>query len=136
MPTQTQQDTAILVTNRGDRDVALATSLLEKVGLQVLSGSRREALGLIQAAEQSDQPVQLVVIDDTAGSDAEIRELMDGLSAFDPRLRMLLLSGQDRIETATVPERNVRCLVKKPFRRAAFLGSVLKALREPMVRTA
>jgi|GEM_PF-2634122 len=130
-----EENTVVLVTDRGDRDLKLITSLLEKSGFHVVqSANQTEVLNLCR---KRDEAVQLVIVN-TATPGIHMSELLDEVQAVDPRVRVLLLSDEDESE----PIRhwsvtgNVRGHISRPFRRAQFLGSVLEAAKPPLVRTA
>jgi len=138
MAARTQHDAAILVMNQSDRNGKLATSLLEKVGLEVFNTSNgREAVELVRASDQGDQSVRLVIIDEAAASERGVPELVENLRAADAGVRIILVSEDDaKGEPSARTSLNIRGCLKKPFRRAQFLGSVLRVIGEPKVRTA
>ena len=135
MPIQGQEESAILLLNRADKDIGLVTPLLEKVGLQVLiSFSADGALELFAKAGRS---ARLLIMDETVSPRA-IPEFLDRVRSVNPHIPILVVSERDESEPAQgwVPNANVRGFLKKPFRRAKFLGSVLKLIGEPLARTA
>jgi DNA-binding NtrC family response regulator len=135
MPTDNQQESAMLVLNRGDKDVELITSLLEKVGLRVFyTSNANDALELFSAAGDS---VRLLIIDGTA-SPAAMPGFLECVRSLNPGIRILLISEQEELEPAQgwIEQSNIRAFLRKPFRRAKFLGSVLEIIGEPLVRTA
>jgi DNA-binding NtrC family response regulator len=131
-----QQDTAIVMLSRGDdKDVELITSLLEKVGLRVLSSSNaNDALEHFSVAGDS---VRLLIIDEGA-SPAITPGFLECVHSANPRIRVLLISERDPSDPGQswITQANIRVRLKKPFRRAKFLGSVLEIIGEPLVRTA
>jgi len=134
MPTATQQDAAILVMDRGDKDAKLMTSLLEKVGLDVSISSNQDAI--LESCHAVDGSVRLVIVDEAA--EARMPGLMEGLCNCQSSVRLLLVSGQDEAGAGRswLSASKGRGVLRKPFRRAQFLGSVLKLINEPLVRTA
>ena len=125
----------VLVMDHGDEDVKLITSLLEKTGFHVVhSASEAEILQLCQSGSDS---VQLVIVNtDTPG--IRTSELLSEVQTANPRIRILLISDQKETELKRrwPKAANVRGHLSRPFRRAQFLGSVLEAAKEPLVRTA
>jgi hypothetical protein len=134
MPTETQQDTAILVMDRGDKDARLMASMLKKVGLNVNISSNQDAI--LESCHAADHSVRLVIVDEAA--EARMPGLMDRLCTCDSSIRMLLVSDLDeaRAGRSWLSASKGRGVLRKPFRRAKFLGSVLKLINEPLVRTA
>ena len=129
------ENAVVLVMDRGNEDLKLITCLLEKTGFQVLqSANRAEILNLCSVINNS---VQLVIID-TGTSGIHIAELLDQVQAANPRIRILLISGQSESEAARnlSVTGNVRGHLSRPFRRAQFLGSVLEVAKGPLVKTA
>jgi DNA-binding NtrC family response regulator len=135
MMTDDPQESAILVLSRDDKDVDLITSLLEKVGLRVhYSSTSNDALELFGSIGDS---ARLLIIDETA-SPAAMPGFLECVRSLNPGVRILLISERDDLDTAEswVTRSNIRAILKKPFRRAKFLGSVLELIAEPLVRTA
>ncbi len=135
MPVNNQDNTVVLVMNRGDEDVKLITTLLEKAGFSVfLSDQELEVLNFVRSAPDS---VQLVIADATTPG-MNTSELLQEVQAADPKVRALLISDQDHAKPSgsLTAMRNVYGLLSRPFRRAQFLGSVLEAAKAPLVRTA
>jgi len=133
MPTASQQDTAIVVLNRDDKDVRLIRSLLEKLGLNVLSSSNlNDALDLFSAAAET---ARLLIIDE-AVSPAGMPGFLECVRSLNPGIRILLISERDESEPAQSWVAQASGFLKRPFRRAKFLGSVLQLIGEPLVRTA
>ena len=134
MPTDTQQDAAILVMERGDKDAKLMASMLEKVGLNVhISSDPHTVLESCRAPHHS---VCLVVVDQATETRAP--GLLENLCTCDSSVRVLLVSehGETVAGRSWLSASKGRGLLHKPFRRAQFLGSVLKLMNEPRVRTA
>jgi hypothetical protein len=134
MPTETQQDAAILVMERGDKDARLMASMLEKVGLNVRISSNQDAI--LESCHAADHSVRLVIVDEAA--EARMPGLIDGLCTCDSSIRVLLVSDLDeaRAGRSWLSASKGRRVLRKPFRRAQFLGSVLQLINEPLVRTA
>jgi hypothetical protein len=134
MPTVAQQDAAIIVMDRGDKDAKLMTSLLEKVGLEVHISSNQDTI--LKSCRSVDHSVRLVIVDEA--SEARMPGLMEGLCTCDSSLRVLLVSDLDEATAGRswLSASRGRVVLRKPFRRAQFLGSVLKLINEPLVRTA
>ena len=135
MPTGiTEENTVVLVMDRGDEDVILITSLLKKSGFHVVqSDDKAEVLNLCRATDR----VQLVILN-TAIPGIHMSELLNEVQNINPRIRVLLISDQNESEPIRhwSVSGNVRGHLSRPFRRAQFLGSVLEAAKEPLVRTA
>ena len=134
MPTVAQQDAAILVMDRGDKDAKLMSSLLEKVGLEVHISSNQDTI--LESCRSEDHSVRLVIVDEAA--EARMPGLMEGLCTCDSSVRVLLVSDLDEAGAGRswLSASKGRGVLRKPFRRAQFLGSVLKLINEPLVRTA
>jgi DNA-binding NtrC family response regulator len=134
MPTETQQDAAILVMDRGDKDAKLMASMLEKVGLNVSISSNQDTI--LESCRAADHSVRLVIVDEAA--QARMPGLLDGLCSCDSSVRVLLVSDLDEADAGRswLSASKGRSVLKKPFRRSQFLGSVLKLINEPLVRTA
>ncbi len=134
MPTVAQQDAAILVMERGDKDAKLMASMLEKVGLSVSISSNQDTI--LESCRDGQHSVRLIIIDEAA--QARMPGLLDGLCRCDSSVRVLLVSDLDEAGAggSWLSASRVRGVLRKPFRRAQFLGSVLKLINEPLVRTA
>lgn len=134
MATERDQDSAILVLSRGDKDARLITSLLGKVGLKALSASNTdEALELFSRMTNA---TRLLIVDEAISP--TIPAFLECVRSLDPQVRILLLSGREEFEPnqSWLTQTHVRAFLKKPFRRAKFLGSVLQLMEEPLARTA
>ena len=133
MPTDNQQDAAILVMDDGDKDAKLMASMLEKVGLEVKISSNQDAV--LASCRSTGDAMRLVILDEE--SEARMPGLLDDLSTCDSSVRVLLVGHPDESAGpkwfATTKNRGI---LRRPFRRAQFLGSVLKLINEPRVRTA
>jgi hypothetical protein len=81
------------------------------------------------SGESGSPPV--LIIDEDASS-VPIPRLLKVARSLNPAVRILLISERDDYEA----DRTVRGFLKKPFRRASFLGAVLKLTGEPCVLTA
>lgn len=125
----------VLVMDRGDEDVKLITSLLQKTGFHVIQSTNKA--DILTVCRRNDDSVQLVIVE-TATPGIPISELLEQVQAANPRIRILLISSQSESEPIQhwSVTGNVRGHLNRPFRRAQFLGSVLEAAKEPLVRTA
>ena len=125
----------VLVMDRGDEDVKLVTSLLEKTGFYVIQSTNKA--DILTICRRNDNSVQLVIVD-TSTPGIQISELLAQVQTSDSRIRILLISGENESEPIQhwSVAGNVRGHLNRPFRRAQFLGSVLEAAKEPLVRTA
>ncbi|HUI82145.1 MAG TPA: response regulator [Bryobacteraceae bacterium] len=133
MPKDSQQDAAILVMDRSDKDAKLMASMLEKVGLEVQISSNQDIV--LESCRSKSRPVRLVILDEQA--EARMPGLLDGLNTCDSSIRVLLVGQSDEAAGRNwVSATKGRGVLQKPFRRAQFLGSVLKLINEPLVRTA
>ncbi len=133
MPTE-NQNTAILVLNRDDKDVERITALLEKVGLQVLTSSDPD--DTLELLNTAGEPPRLLVIDEAISS-TRTPGFLEQVRSVSPGTRILLVSNRDDFEPASgILPSDVRGFLRKPFRRAKFLGSVLSLIDQPLARTA
>jgi DNA-binding NtrC family response regulator len=134
MPADHQQDTAILVLKRGDKDAELIISLLDKVGLRVYhSSNANDALDLFSSTGAS---ARLLIVDETA-SPAAMPGFLECVRSLNPGIRILAITdGNPSEPPAWIRQGNIRAFLTKPFRRAKFLGSVLEIIGEPLVRSA
>jgi DNA-binding NtrC family response regulator len=124
---------AILVMDRGDKDARLMASMLEKVGLEVQISPNPETV--LNSCRSASDSLRLVILDEAA--EARRPGLLQDLSACDSSVRVLLVGQVDEAETSTwFSASKGRGILRKPFRRAQFLGSVLKLINEPLARTA
>lgn len=125
----------VLVMDRSDQDVTLITSLLEKAGFGVFRSM--EKAGILKFCGTADEKVALVLID-TSTPGIQMSDLLEQVRAINPRIRFLLMSGPN--ESALIGNwsaaGNVCGHLRRPFRRAHFLGSVLEAASAPLARTA
>jgi hypothetical protein len=108
--------------------------MLEKVGLEVSISSNQDAI--LEACRAADGSVCLVVVDEAA--EARMPGLLDGLSQCDSSVRVLLVSDLDEARAGRrwLSASKGRGVLRRPFRRAQFLGFVLKLINEPLARTA
>ena len=128
MPVKAEQESVILAMDRGNGDVRLITTTLEKAGFQVSASSDQPSiLNLCRAA---DHCVRLVIIDTTA-PEIQTSELVEGLRQIDPGIRVITVSDQNESHTPGTRGGHLT----RPFRRAQLLGSVLEAT-QPLYRTA
>jgi DNA-binding NtrC family response regulator len=129
MVTESESDVAIVLMSPQDIETKLVTSLLKKVGFHVLHASD-SAEALERLSGESDPPPVLIIDEDA--STVPISRLLETVRSLNPAVRVLLISERDDHDAA----RTVRGFLKKPFRRASFLGAVLKLTGEPRVLTA
>jgi len=135
MLTESQQDNALLVLKRDDKDIALVTSLLEKVGFHVShSSNTNDALEFFGSANVAPS---LLVIDEAVNS-AGLPGFLQCAVSLNPGVRTVLLSEREDFDPNTAWGGSVKmhAFLKRPFRRAQFLGSVLHLMDEHLVRTA
>jgi len=138
MPLGTQDEVAIVLMSPEDRDLKRVSSLLEKVGLHVMTASGGSAaVELARKAHRDYQTIRLVIVDEAA-SEPGMPGLIEGLREVDSSIRILLISERD--EADAVPSwmaaANIRGFLNKPFRRSRFLAIVLSVIGKPLVRTA
>jgi CheY-like chemotaxis protein len=136
MPTDDLQDAAVLVMNRDDKNVRLTSSLLEKLGLQVLHvSSDSEALDVLNGAGKS---AKLLIMDEAATS-ATVSGFLERARSENHEIPVLIISERDELASAGgwMSQAHVRGFLRKPFRRAKFVGSVLELIGGgALVRTA
>jgi CheY-like chemotaxis protein len=130
---KTAQDSVVLAMDRGNGDVRLITSTLEKAGFKVWTSSEEsDVLSLCRSAEKS---VRLVIID-TANPGIHTFQLLESLRQINPGIGVLLLAGENQPKASHIWAANVRGQLSRPFRRAHLLGSVLEATAPALSRTA
>jgi len=121
--------------NRGDRDVKLLRSVLNKVGFQV--ANFEDGHEVLDSLAAGDSSLRLVVVD-PATPNLEFERFLEKLHQARPDVGVLCLS-QDGTEVATLAsvsmEQTGGCLTR-PFRRAQLLASILDATERPLARTA
>ena len=132
MPTDSKQDAAILVMDDADKDAKLMASMLEKVGLEVKISSNQDAV--LASCRSASHAMRLVIVDEE--SEARMPGLLEDLSTCDSSVRVLLVGQPDESAGRNWFASKTRGILRRPFRRAQFLGSVLKLINEPKVRTA
>jgi DNA-binding NtrC family response regulator len=133
MPVKAAQDSVVLAMDRGNGDVRLITSTLEKAGFQVRTSP--EVLNILSLCRGAENSVRLVIID-TATPGIHASELSESLRQINPGIGVLLLAGEDEPEASHIWNANVRGRLSRPFRRAHLLGSVLDATAPALSRTA
>jgi CheY-like chemotaxis protein len=126
---------AIVVADNQETVLQSITTTLEKAGFTVLAtSSSAEAL---RYCRDRSQPVDLAIID-SAAAGINAPELAEQLDAITPGIRKMFLTGEEGEGTLW----EVRCFshtcrfLRKPFRRAQFLGQVLEMTDRPMVLSA
>ena len=123
--------TAILLMGADDKDRKRISSLLNKVGLDAVNAdSASEALK--RALRQS---TRLVVVDPAIGG-LDLRGFLEELHRIDENIGVVCLGDSDgkvsEMRTQAVGQIQ-RCL-KRPFRRAQLLASILGATEAPLKR--
>jgi len=134
MSEKAEENSVILVMNRGEGDGKIIDSILKKAGFAVSHAS--EESETLKLCREIGPAVQLVIID-THTSGVRLSELLARLHDVNPGIRVLLMaegSEKEQAATETLPA-NVRGHLTRPFRRAQLLGSVLEAAK-PLARTA
>ena len=135
MPTDHDPVTAVLVMNRGDKDLKLLRSVLRKVGFQVANSENGNEV--LDSLATGDSSLRLVVVD-PATPNLQFRPFLEKLHQARPDVGVLCLS-QEGTEAATLAsvstEQTGGCLTR-PFRRAQLLASILDATERPLARTA
>ena len=134
MSTLEQEGAAVLVADPEERVLQQVSTTLEKAGFAVFTALGPSAA--LKFCHDQSEPVQLAIIDPAMGTNdpALVRELCECY----PRVRVLFTGSQEE-STATpqaVPEGHSCSYLRKPFRRSRLLGCVLKAIGEPLTRTA
>ena len=127
MPSDADENIVVLVMDWRDGDVRLIESSLERAGLHVVNcSSGREALDFFKTYRPS---IRLAIVDPaTSGVD-----LPKFLASTGPDIRILFVASEEFYDR--LPERaNVWGKLRKPFRRAQLLGSVLKAVDEELAQ--
>lgn len=134
MPTDNGAGTAVLVMNHADGDAKLLRSVLHKVGFRVANVENgNEVLDSFAAGGSS---LRLVVVD-PATPDLKFQPFLEKLHQADPDIRVLCLS-QDGSEATSPACGNTEHIgrLKRPFRRARLLASILEVTEKPLARTA
>lgn len=137
MAIEGQDEVAIVLMNREDRELKRVSSLLRKIGLNVLAAANApEAVALAWSATRMSRSIQVVIIDEAAAQPG-MPALIEGLREADASIRILLISenNQANVVPSWMAAANIRGFLPKPFRRARFLGVVLGVMRQPVVRT-
>jgi len=134
MDTNDSLNTALVVADEKGSVLPAVTSLLEKAGFAVVTAPNAPAA--IGRCRLERPPIDLAVIDaaDASMTPAEIiRQLQDVC----PRARLLFLcDDQTELPHEAASADQVRSFLRKPFRRAQFLGQVLEMMDKPRVMTA
>jgi DNA-binding NtrC family response regulator len=129
-----QESAVVLVADGEERVLQQVSTTLEKAGYTVFTALGRSAA--MDFCRDKKEPVKLAIIDLAMGASGQ--ELVQELYHCYPDVRVLFTSNQDQADAInqTGPSGRVRGFLKKPFRRSKLLGSVLKAMDTPLVRTA
>ena len=122
MVTDIESDVAIVLMRPQDKQTKLATSLLRKIGFHVLLAS--DSAEVLERLGGESDPPPVLIIDEDASSVA-IPGMLETARSLNPAARVLLMSERDDYEAARTcnSQANVRGFLKKPFRRASFLGA-------------
>ena len=135
METDHDQVTTVLIMNRSDRDVKLLRSVLHKIGFQVANFENgNEVLDSLAAGDSS---LRLVVVD-PATPNLQFERFLEKLHHASPDIPVLCLLQEDR-ETAKMSsacKEHIGGCLKRPFRRAHLLASILEVTEKPLARTA
>ena len=129
------QVSAVLIMNRGDRDVKLLRSVLNKVGFQV--ANFEDGHEVLDSLAAGDSSLRLVVVD-PATPNLEFERFLEKLHQAGPDIPVLSLLQED-METAKMSsacKEHIGGCLKRPFRRAHLLASILEATEKPWARTA
>ena len=133
MQTDNETGTVILVMQRGDADQKLILSTLKKVGFRVVNSETGSEIPVLLDAPRNAQaqPLRLVVADPTTPG-LDFPQLLKKAQEKSPSVPVLCLCGDepDEEDSAAVVH------LKRPFRRAHLLASILDATEKPMARTA
>lgn len=121
--------TAVVVGDDGGAVLKAVSATLEKAGFSVVTASSGQAA--LERCREEHQRLDLAIID-TAATGIQPLEVAEQLHALSPRVRMLFLSdgNADAIEESASLG-HVRRFLRKPFRRAQFLGRVLEMMDQP-----
>ena len=128
----TVEETAILVMDRGNEDVKLITSLLEKAGFHVSRSA--DNADIVHYCRATHGAAPMVIID-TGTPGLQVPELLEQVQAANSSVRVVLITNDGEPEKSWAGKRNVRGRLSRPFRRAQFLGCVLEAAK-PLAFTA
>jgi DNA-binding NtrC family response regulator len=129
-----QESAVVLVADGEERVLQQVSTTLEKAGFTVFTALGRSAA--LDFCRAKKEPVQLAIIDTAMGASGP--ELVQELYHSYPDVRVLFTSNQDQPDAVQQagPSGRFRGFLKKPFRRSKLLGSVLRAMDAPLVRTA
>jgi DNA-binding NtrC family response regulator len=134
MSTPEQESAGVLVADGEERVLRQVSTTLEKAGFTVFTALGRSAA--LDFCRDRKEPVQLAIIDMAMGASGP--ELVKELYQSNPDVRVLFTSNQDEADSIQQagPSGHFRGFLKKPFRRAKLLGSVLRAMDAPLARSA
>jgi DNA-binding response OmpR family regulator len=116
------ENTVVLIT-REDHVRDSISSTLEKAGFLILPASNTNSA--LDLCRDATTPVRLAIVD--VGFEPGF---IDSLRRAAPGIRVIFMSNS--IE----PERKGDRVLRKPFRRAHLLGTVLEVMSEPLAFTA
>jgi DNA-binding NtrC family response regulator len=130
MPTNSQDAIAVIVMSRDDEDLNLIQSTLKKVGFQVvISEAGKKVWEMLNAGDPS---LRLIVADPEVPA-LDFRQLLKKLHEVDSPARILCLCEE------LPPHAYAECIgahLRRPFRRAHLLASILDATEKQLARTA
>lgn len=129
-----QEGASVLVADSEELVLRQVAAALEKAGFAVFTALGRSAA--MEFCQDRSASVQLAIIDSVMGSNAP--ELIRELCHCHPRVRMLFTGSQEEPAAIpqVIPEGHSCSYLRKPFRRSRLLGNVLKAIDEPLRRSA
>jgi DNA-binding response OmpR family regulator len=130
MRTDNEGGIAIIVMSRDDEDLKLIRSTLKRVGFEVVvSETGKEIWGLLNMRDPS---LSLIVVDPGVPG-LDFRQLLRKLHEVDSPVRVLCLC--EELPASPYAE-YIGAHLRRPFRRAHLLASILDATEKPLARTA
>jgi DNA-binding NtrC family response regulator len=130
MRTDSEAGTAVVVMSRDDEDLKLIKSTLKKVGFEVVSFENGKEVG--ELLDARDPSLRLVVADPEV-PELDFRQLLKKLHELDSPVRVLCLC--EELPSSAYAE-YIGAHLRRPFRRAHLLASILDATEKPLARTA
>jgi CheY-like chemotaxis protein len=134
MDTDNQENTAVLIMRHGDADLKLIRSTLNKIGFAVVNSETGSELSRLLGSPGSG--LRLVVAD-PATPGLDFPRLLRRLHETDSPARVLYL-GEKTPDALRGSEHAdyIGGHLRRPFRRAHLLASILDATEKPLARTA